>query len=92
MHVWYNQNMSRLDELKEIKSDIKEVFKALLYLLLGILTGVVTMAYNILIHKIPPYMIIVGGIGLMVIVMIGMYELKLWNKMQALNKEMRDAE
>jgi len=83
--------MGKIDELKEIKSDIKEVFKALLYLMLGILTGIVTMAYNILIQKIPPYMIIVGGIGLIVIVMIGIYELKLWNKMQELNKEMRDA-
>ena len=50
------------------------------------------MSYNILIQKIPPYMIVVGGIGLVVIAMIGMYELKLWNKMQELNKEMRDAE
>jgi len=83
--------MGKIDELREIKSDIKEVFKALLYLMLGILTGIVTMAYNILIQKIPPYMIIVGGIGLIVIVMIGIYELKLWNKMQELNKEMRDA-
>jgi len=84
--------MSKIDELKEIKSDIKEVFKALLYLMLGILTGIASIAYNILIHKIPSYMIIVGGIGLVVMVLIGIYELKLWNKMQMLNKEMRDAE
>ncbi len=84
--------MGKLDEIKEIKSDIKEIFKALLYLMLGILTGIVTMAYNVLIQKIPPYMIIVGGIGLIVVVLIGMYELKLWNKMQELNQEMRDVE
>ncbi len=84
--------MSKIDELKEIKSDIKEVFKALLYLMLGILTGIASIAYNVLINKIPSYMIIVGGIGLIVIVLIGIYELKLWNKMQMLNKEMRDAE
>jgi len=83
--------MSKLDELKEIKSDIKEVFKALLYLMLGILTGIASIAYSILIHKIPPYMILVGGIGLIVIFIIGFYEIKLWNKMQELNKEMRDA-
>ena len=88
----YNVYMSKIDELKEIKSDIKEVFKALLYLMLGILTGIASIAYNVLINKIPSYMIIVGGIGLIVIVLIGIYELKLWNKMQMLNKEMRDAE
>jgi hypothetical protein len=84
--------MSKIDELKEIKSDIKEVFKALLYLMLGILTGISSIAYSVLIHKIPAYMILVGGIGLLVIFMIGVYEIKLWNKMQELNKEMRDAE
>jgi len=92
MLLGYNVPMSKIDELKEIKSDIKEVFKALLYLMLGILTGIASIAYNILIHKIPSYMIFVGGIGLIVIVLIGIYELKLWNKMQMLNKEMRDAE
>ena len=38
---------------------------------------------------------IVGGIGLIgliVVVLIGIYELKLWNKMQELNQEMRDVE
>ena len=84
--------MSKLDELKEIKSDIKEIFKALLYLMLGILTGIASISYSILIHKIPSYMILVGGVGLIVIFMIGIYALKLWNKMQELNKEMRDAE
>lgn len=83
--------MSKLDELKEIKSDIKEIFKALLYLMLGILTGIASISYSILIGKIPAYMIFVGAIGLLVILIIGMYELKLWNKMQELNKEMRDA-
>ena len=83
--------MSKLDELKEIKSDIKEIFKALLYLMLGILTGIASISYSILINKIPAYMIFVGAVGLIVIFIIGMYELKLWNKMQELNKEMRDA-
>ena len=84
--------MGKIDEIKEIKSDIKEVFKALLYLMLGVLTGIVTLAYNVLIQKIPAYMIIVGGIGLVIAALIGMYELKLWNKMQELNKEMRNVE
>ena len=67
--------MGKIDEIKEIKSDIKEVFKALLYLMLGVLTGIVTLAYNVLIQKIPAYMIIVGGIGLVIAALIGMYEL-----------------
>ncbi len=89
--IWIQYPISKIDELKEIKSDIKEIFKALLYLMLGILTGISSIAYNILIHKIPSYMILVGGIGLIVVILIGIYELKLWNKMQTINKEMRDA-
>jgi type VI protein secretion system component VasF len=60
--------------------------------MLGIITGITGIAYNILIHKIPPYMIVVGGVGLLVLFLIGFYEVKLWNKMQELNKEMQDVE
>jgi hypothetical protein len=36
--------MSKIDKLKETKSDLKEVFKALLYFILGILTAIGTIA------------------------------------------------
>jgi len=37
--------MSKIDKLKEEKSDYKEIFRALIYLVLAILTGITTVAY-----------------------------------------------
>ncbi len=83
--------MSKIDKIKEEKSDYKEIFKALIYLVLGILTGVSTIAYQILIHKISAYMIVISGLGLLIVFLISLYALKVWYKMQELNKEMEDA-
>ena len=47
--------MAKIDKLKEEKSDYKEIFKALMYLILAILTGVTTVAYQILTHSISAY-------------------------------------
>ncbi len=80
--------MAKIDELKEIKSDLKEVFKALLYFILGILTGIATIAYKVLTHEVGAYMIIVAGFGLIVVFLIGIYTLKIWQKMQRINEEM----
>ena len=82
--------MAKLDELKEIKSDLKEIFKALLYMILGLLTGIATIVYKILIGAIPAHIIILGFIGLIIVFLITLYILKVWNKMQTINKEMRD--
>ena len=84
--------MSKLDRLKEEKTDLREVFKALLYVILGLLTGIVTLVYQILVGKTPAYMIILGGIGLIVVFLIGLYAAALWEKMQKLNQEMENAE
>lgn len=43
--------MSKLDRLKEEKSDLKDIFKALLYVILGLLTGIATIVYKILLEK-----------------------------------------
>ncbi len=83
--------MSKLDELKETKSDLKEIFKTVIYLILATLTGSVTIAYKILVHQIEAYMIIVSGVGIVIIFLLMLYALKLWNKMQKINKEMKDA-
>jgi len=83
--------MSKVDKLKEVKADLKEIFKALLYIVLGILTGITTLVYKILIHQISSYMIVLGGIGLIVLVLVSLYALKLWNKMQEINEEMENA-
>jgi len=82
--------MSKIDKLKEKKSDYKEVFKALIYLILGILTGVTTVAYQILIHKVSAYMIVISGLGLLVVFLVSLYTLKVWHKMQELNEEMEN--
>ena len=84
--------MGKLDELKELKSDLKEIFKALIYLILGLLTGIATIVYKILLLQIPAHMILLGFIGLLIVFLIILYALKIWNKMQALNKEMRDVD
>jgi len=84
--------MSKIDKLKEEKADLREVFKALLYMILGLLTGIVTLVYQIFIGKISPYMIILGGIGLIVVFLIGLYTSMLWQKMQEINKEMENVE
>ena len=82
--------MARIDELKEIKSDFKEVFKALVYTILALLTGIVTIVYKILIGAVPSHIIILGFIGLIIVFLIILYALKIWHKMQLINKEMRD--
>jgi len=82
--------MSKIDKLKETKSDMKEVFKTLMYLILGLLTGITTVAYQILTHKVSAYMIIIDGIGLLIVFLISTYTLKLWYKMQDLNEEMEN--
>ena len=80
--------MADIDKLKEIKSDLREIFKALLYTILGLLTGIVTIIYKILVGSIPAYLFVLGGIGLIVTFLIILYTLKIWYKMQEINEEM----
>ena len=82
--------MSKLDQLKETKADLKEVFKALLYFILGILTGVTTVAYKVLTKEIEAYMILIAGLGLLVTFLISLYALKLWHRMQKINEDMEN--
>ncbi len=57
----------KIDALKAKIDRFKELFKAIIYSILAIITGIVTIVYNILTHKTPPYMIIMGGVGLIVV-------------------------
>jgi len=68
--------MSKIDKIKEEKSDYKEIFKALIYVILVILTGITTVACKILIHDISAYMIVVSGLGLLIVFLISLYTLK----------------
>jgi len=83
--------MAKVDKLKEEKSDYKEIFRALIYLILAILTGITTVTYQILIHKISSYMIVVTGLGLLIAFLVSLYALKIWHKMQDINKELESA-
>jgi len=82
--------MSKIDELKEKKTDLREVFKALLYVVLGLLTGITTIVYQVLANEVPISMIVLGGIGLIIVFLVGIYALKLWFTMQKINKDMKD--
>ncbi len=82
--------MAEIDKLKEVKSDLREIFKALLYMILGLLTGIVTVIYKILIGSIPAHIAILGGVGLIVAFLIILYTLKIWDKMQTVNEEMKN--
>jgi len=82
--------MAEIDKLKEEKSDLREIFKALLYMILGLLTGIVTVIYKILTGSIPAHIVIFAGVGLIVTFLIILYTLKIWEKMQSVNEELKD--
>jgi len=86
----YNYFIAKIDKLKEEKSDYKEIFKALMYLILAILTGITTIAYQVLTHSVSAYMVVVSGLGLLIVFLISLHTLKIWYKMQELNKEMEN--
>ena len=89
---WKGGTIANMDRLIETKSDLREVFKALLYMILGFLTGIVTVIYKILIGSIPAYISILAGVGLIVTFLSVLYTLKVWSKMQELNEEMKNAD
>jgi len=82
--------MSKIDKLKEQKIDLREIFKALIYIILGLLTAIATMIYQIFIEKIPAYAIVLGLVGLIIVFLVGIYASTLWHRMQEINKEMED--
>jgi len=83
--------MAKIDELKEIKSDLKEIFKSLLYIIIALLSGIATIVYQVLAGSIPVEMIVLGFLGLIIIFLVILYTLRVWDKMQQINKEMKDA-
>ena len=60
-----------------------------MYIIIGLLTGLVTLIYKILIGSVPSYMILFGGLGLIVLFLIVSFTLRLWNRMQEINEEMK---
>ena len=81
----------KIDALKERHNRYKELFKALVYLVLALVTGIITILYKILIHQIPPYMAIFAGIGLFLGFMFLVFGKMVWNAMIDIEEEMKNA-
>ena len=81
----------KIDALKERHNRYKELFKALVYLVLALVTGITTILYKILIHQIPPYMAIFAGIGLFLGFMFLVFVKMVWNTMIDIEEEMKNA-
>jgi H+/Cl- antiporter ClcA len=81
----------KIDMLKERHNRYKELFKALVYLILALLTGLVTIVYKILIHQIDPFMIIMVGIGLLIGFLLLLFGKMVWYKMEEIEEEMKNA-
>ena len=82
--------MGRIDGLKEEITTKREIFKALIVIFIAILSGIVTVIYNILSGNIPVEMLalIVIGIGFLIIISYG---LKLmYSHLKKLTKELND--
>jgi hypothetical protein len=54
------------------------------------MSGVATIGYKILSGSLPAYMIVYGGIGLIVVFLVGLYGIRVWMKMEVLAKELSD--
>ena len=80
----------KIDALKEQHNRYKELFKALVYTVLALVTGISTVLYKILIHQIHPYMAIFSGIGLFLGFMLLLFGKMVWNKMIEIEKEMEN--
>ncbi len=80
----------KIDALKAKIERFKELFKAIIYSILAIITGIATLVYNILTHKTPPYMIIMGGIGLIVVFLLIIVGKAIWYKFDELEKELEN--
>ena len=82
--------MAKIDALKERHNRYKELFKAFVYLILAVLTAQVTLIYQILIHKIPAYMIFLGILGLVVTFLLLLFAKMVWQAMEKIEMELEN--
>ncbi len=82
--------MSKTDALKERIANYRELLKAILWTVIAMMSGVATIGYKILSGSLPAYMIVYGGIGLIVVFLVGLYGIRVWMKMEVLAKELSD--
>ena len=83
--------MSRAEALKEKLAKYRDILKAIVWGIMAILTGIVSVAYNILTHKIEAYMAIFGAVGLIIVFLVALHGLSIWDTIEKLEKELEDA-
>jgi len=74
--------------IKERINDFREILKMLLLLDITLLSGIVVNLYNVLLGKIPLFMIIISMIGLIVLFQLAMFTLAILKKLEILEKEL----
>jgi len=83
--------MSKSEAIKERLAKYREILKAIIWSVIALFTGIVTIAYQVLIHKISAYMVIFGLIGLIVMFLVLLYGGHIWGIISILEKELEDA-
>jgi hypothetical protein len=83
--------MSKAEAIKEKLAKYRELLKATIWMIMAILTGIATIGYKILSGELPAYMILYGGIGLVIVFLASLYGKNLWDTMEKLEKDLEDA-
>ena len=78
------------EKIKEKLLNLREVFKILLLSIVALITGITTVAYNIVIQKIPFYSIILLEIGFLILVGLSFFTAKIWKSMESLIEEINN--
>jgi len=76
------------DKIKEKLLNLREVFKVLLISIVGLMTGLATIIYNVFTKKIPFYGIILSEVSLLLVILIVFVAFKIYIKMETLIEEM----
>ncbi|GEM_PF-4963050 len=78
-----------LERIKEKLANLREIFRAVVLLMLAIMGGITINLYQILSHKVPFNTIFLSVVGLIIGVRLGWYLTVLIKKMQELEEEIR---